>query len=75
MPRLRSRDVSLARVLAPEVRVNVVAPGFVDTPWMVSGYGAERYAKLRDNYAGSAPLASVCRDLMQALTRGSTSAY
>jgi len=37
-------SMSLARVLAPEVRVNVVAPGFVDTPWMVSGYGAERYA-------------------------------
>ena len=52
-------SMSLARVLAPEVRVNVVAPGFVDTPWMVSGYGAERYAKLRDGYAGSAPLASV----------------
>ena len=51
-------SMSLARVLAPEVRVNVVAPGFVDTPWMVSGYG-ERYQKLRDNYAGSAPLASV----------------
>jgi 3-oxoacyl-[acyl-carrier protein] reductase len=54
-------SMSLARVLAPEVRVNVVAPGFVDTPWMVSGYGAERYAKLRDNYAGSAPLGSVCK--------------
>ena len=54
-------SMSLARVLAPEVRVNVVAPGFVDTPWMISGYGAERYAKLRDNYAGSAPLASVCK--------------
>lgn len=54
-------SMSLARVLAPEVRVNVVAPGFVDTPWMVSGYGAERYAKLRENYAGSAPLASVCK--------------
>lgn len=54
-------SMSLARVLAPEVRVNVVAPGFVDTPWMVSGYGAERYAKLRDNYAGNAPLGSVCK--------------
>ena len=54
-------SMSLARVLAPEVRVNVVAPGFVDTPWMISGYGAERYEKLRDNYANTAPLASVCK--------------
>ncbi len=54
-------SMSLARVLAPEVRVNVVAPGFVDTPWMTAGYGAERYAKLRDAYAGIAPLGSVCQ--------------
>jgi 3-oxoacyl-[acyl-carrier protein] reductase len=54
-------SMSLARVLAPEVRVNVVAPGFVDTPWMTEGYGAERYARLRDAYAGIAPLGSVCQ--------------
>lgn len=54
-------SMSLARVLAPEVRVNVVAPGFVDTPWMSAGYGEERYAKLRDVYAGIAPLGSVCQ--------------
>jgi len=54
-------SMSLARVLAPEVRVNVVAPGFVDTPWMIAGYGADRYAKLRDTYAAIAPLGSVCQ--------------
>ncbi len=52
---------SLARVLAPEVRVNVVAPGFADTPWMLAGYGAERYARLRDTYAAIAPLGSVAQ--------------
>ena len=52
---------SLARVLAPEVRVNVVAPGFVDTPWMAAGYGAERYARIRETYASFAPLGSVAQ--------------
>ena len=54
-------STSLARVLAPEVRVNVVAPGFVDTPWMTAGYGAERYEKLRAAYSESAPLGDVCQ--------------
>lgn len=52
-------SMSLARVLAPQVRVNVVAPGFVDTPWMTAGYGAERYARLRETYAAIAPLRDV----------------
>jgi 3-oxoacyl-[acyl-carrier protein] reductase len=58
---LDTLSMALARVLAPEVRLNVVAPGFVDTPWMVAGYGAERYARLRDTYAGIAPLGTVCQ--------------
>jgi 3-oxoacyl-[acyl-carrier protein] reductase len=58
---LNTVSMSLARVLAPEVRVNVVAPGFVDTPWMVAGYGAERYARLRETYASIAPSKSVCK--------------
>jgi 3-oxoacyl-[acyl-carrier protein] reductase len=58
---LDTMSLSLARVLAPDVRVNLVAPGFVDTPWMIAGYGAERYAKLRENYAAMAPLAATCQ--------------
>ena len=33
---LNTLSMSLARTLAPEVRVNVLAPGFVDTPWMTA---------------------------------------
>ena len=52
--------LSLARVLAPEVRVNAVLPGFVDTPWMTRGYGEERYAKLSEAYRAIAPLKNTC---------------
>ena len=57
---LNTLTFSLARVLAPEVRVNAVQPGFVDTPWMSAGYG-ERYAELAQKYAGNAPLKSTCK--------------
>jgi len=52
---------SLARVLGPEIRVNAVQPGFVDTPWMHSGYGEERFKEMFDRYAGNAPLKSACK--------------
>ena len=55
---LNTISMSLARVMAPEVRVNVLAPGFVETPWLVSGYG-ERYPKIKEAYEGIAPLKSV----------------
>ncbi|HEY5635626.1 MAG TPA: SDR family oxidoreductase [Burkholderiales bacterium] len=55
---LNTVSMSLARSLAPEVRVNVVAPGFVETPWLVSGYG-ERYPKIRESYEAIAPLRQV----------------
>ena len=58
---LNTLTLSLARVLAPEVRVNAVQPGFVDTPWMSAGYGAERYSELSARYAASAPLKSTCK--------------
>ncbi len=58
---LNTLTFSLARVLAPEVRVNAVCPGFVDTPWMIEGYGAERYAQISKGYAAAAPLGSTCK--------------
>ena len=61
-------SMSLARVLAPEVRVNVVAPGFVETPWMAEGYGDEGYERVREAYARLAPLGSVAQPLEVAQT-------
>ena len=58
---LNTLTFSLARVLGPEVRVNAVCPGFVDTPWMSAGYGEQRYRELAARYAANTPLKSTCK--------------
>ena len=40
---LTTMTLSLARVLAPEIRVNAVCPGFTKSRWLKEGWGAERY--------------------------------
>ena len=52
---LNTMTMSLARVLGPEIRVNAVCPGMVDTKWMREGLGA-RYAALEARYKESTAL-------------------
>jgi 3-oxoacyl-[acyl-carrier protein] reductase len=48
-------------VLGPQVRVNVVAPGHVQTPWHEKGHNSpEAVAEAERRYAAAAPLKSVC---------------
>ncbi len=47
---------SLARALAPEIRVNAVCPGVMQTRWWREGLGADGYQAFIDRYAESAPL-------------------
>ena len=48
---------SLSRALAPAIRVNAVAPGYVGTGWFEKRLGAEGFAALNARIAGSTPMA------------------
>jgi 3-oxoacyl-[acyl-carrier protein] reductase len=49
---------SLARVLGPEVRVNCIAPGFIDGRWLRGGIG-ENYDQVKAATASRTPLQDV----------------
>ena len=48
---------SLARALAPAIRINAVAPGYVGTGWFEKRLGAEGFARLNATIASRTPLA------------------
>lgn len=56
---LNAMTLGLARALGPEIRVNAVAPGFVETPWLKAGLGAERYEQAKQGYKARAALDAV----------------
>ena len=55
---LINMTIALARVLAPEVRVNCVAPGFIDTRWLKQGLG-DFYEPAKQRTAEQTPLGRV----------------
>lgn len=53
---LNTMTLSLARSLAPIIRVNAVCPGFIGTRWFSDRFGEEQYAKIRKQQEASTPL-------------------
>ena len=56
---LINMTVSLARILAPQVRVNAVAPGFIADDWTQQGL-KERYEDTKEGHESKAVLGKVC---------------
>lgn len=62
---MTTMTLSLARALAPKIRVNAICPGFIDTPWFGKAMPEERVARIREGTAASVPLkvASTAEDI------------
>ena len=57
---LDNLTVSLARTLAPHIRVNGIAPGFIEGRWMQGGLGPN-YESVKQAYEKTLPLGRVCQ--------------
>ncbi|HKP78210.1 MAG TPA: SDR family NAD(P)-dependent oxidoreductase [Phenylobacterium sp.] len=62
---LNTMTLSLARALAPGIRVNAVCPGFIDTPWFAKGLGEAAADRMRASAVAGTPLkvASTAEDI------------
>jgi 3-oxoacyl-[acyl-carrier protein] reductase len=57
---LNTLTLALARNLAPEIRVNCVLPGLIETRWLKNGLGDEAYRRVRDGWADASALQKTC---------------
>jgi NAD(P)-dependent dehydrogenase (short-subunit alcohol dehydrogenase family) len=61
---------ALARVAAPDVRVNAVCPGVVDTGWMANSLGKQAFEQFREETISRTPLRRIATpdDVAQTIT-------
>ncbi len=57
---LNTMTLSLARALAPTVRVNAILPGMIDTRWFRQSLGEKSAVSIRDRAAKGSALGDVC---------------
>ena len=65
---LNVMTLSLARALAPKIRVNAICPGFIDTRWFPDAFGEEKTQAVRERMMTTTPLqvASKPEDIAEA---------
>ncbi len=62
---MNTMTLSLARALAPKIRVNAICPGFIDTPWFGKAMPDDTVSRMREGVIRSTPLqaASTAEDI------------
>lgn len=58
---LNSMTKALARTLGPEIRVNAICPGFIETRWLLEGYGEDKYNAYKESLIKKVPLKKVAQ--------------
>ena len=66
---LNTMTISMARILAPEIRVNAVCPGFVRGDWIRRGLGDKGFEEAKARWEADVPLGTTAEpdDIAEAI--------